>query len=110
MNGYEIYEKFRDIKGLKDGQVAEKCGFGRSTFSDWKSGRSIPKQAKLEKIADVLICDTEISLSQSVKELIDKGLSAIIETGGSPDDEKLIQYCNDHNTVLIFTGKPHISY
>lgn len=54
MNGYEIYEKFRDIKGLKDGQVAEKCGFGRSTFSDWKSGRSIPKQAKLEKIADVL--------------------------------------------------------
>lgn len=54
MSSYEIYEKFRDLKGFKDAQIAERCGFGRSTFSDWKSGRSIPKEAKLEKIANVL--------------------------------------------------------
>lgn len=95
---------------LKENQIV---GISQGCKSSLSAVQSVLYEASLrndEKIADVLICDTEISLSQSVKELIDKGLSAIIETGGSPDDEKLIQYCNDHNTVLIFTGKPHISY
>ena len=49
---YEIYCKLRDLKGLKDARVAEATGIGKSTFSDWKSGRSTPKQEKLQKIAD----------------------------------------------------------
>lgn len=51
---YEEYAKIRDSKGLKDGRVAELAGIGRSTFSDWKSGRSVPKEAKLMKIAAAL--------------------------------------------------------
>lgn len=51
---YEEYCVFRDQKGLKDSKVAEKAGIGASTFSDWKSGRSLPKQGKLRKIAEAL--------------------------------------------------------
>lgn len=54
MISYEHYSKIRDLKGLKDGKVAELAGIGRSTFSDWKSGRSNPKDEKLMKIAAAL--------------------------------------------------------
>ena len=54
---YEKYAEIRDSKGLTDGKIAEMAGFGRSTFSDWKSGRSIPKIDKMQKIAEALGMD-----------------------------------------------------
>lgn len=49
---YEIYCKLRAEKGYKDSDVARITGITKSTFSDWKSGRSVPKNDKLQKIAD----------------------------------------------------------
>lgn len=49
---YEIYCKLRDAKKCKDADVAKATGITKSTFSDWKSGRSKPKGEKLRKIAD----------------------------------------------------------
>ncbi len=49
---YEIYCKLRDKNGKKDADVAKATGITKSTFSDWKSGRSTPKNDKLQKIAD----------------------------------------------------------
>lgn len=40
---YEIYCKLRDERGLKDADVARETGITKSTFSDWKTGRSAPK-------------------------------------------------------------------
>lgn len=51
---YEIYCKLRDDQGSKDADVVKATGITKSTFSDWKSGRSKPKQDKLQKIADFL--------------------------------------------------------
>ena len=49
---YDIYCRLRDNKKLKDSDVAKATGITKSTFSDWKTGRSKPKQDKLQKIAD----------------------------------------------------------
>lgn len=49
---YEIYCKLRDEKNLKDADVVRGTGITKSTFSDWKNGRSEPKRDKLQKIAD----------------------------------------------------------
>ena len=49
---YEIYCKLRDSRGLKDSDVVKATGITKSTFSDWKSGRSNPKNDKLQKIAN----------------------------------------------------------
>lgn len=49
---YEIYCKLRDERGLKDADVVRETQITKSTFSDWKSGRSKPKNDKLQKIAD----------------------------------------------------------
>ena len=37
---YEIYCKLRNEKGVKDSDVVKATGITKSTFSDWKSGRS----------------------------------------------------------------------
>lgn len=49
---YERYCYLRDNKKVKDADVARNTGIPKSTFSDWKSGKSAPKQDKLQKIAD----------------------------------------------------------
>jgi transcriptional regulator with XRE-family HTH domain len=51
---YERYCKIRDEKGYKDADVARATGITKSTFSDWKAGRSNPKDEKLRKIANFL--------------------------------------------------------
>lgn len=51
---YERFEKLLKEKGLKAADVSAATGIGRSTFSDWKSGRSRPKHEKLVKIANAL--------------------------------------------------------
>lgn len=51
---YEIYCEIRDSRGYSDADISRLTGIGSSTFSDWKSGRSKPKTAKLEKIAKAL--------------------------------------------------------
>lgn len=65
---YEIYCMLRDLRGLKDARVAEATGIGKSTFSDWKSGRSIPKQEKLQRIADFFGVSLEYLMTGKEKE------------------------------------------
>ena len=49
---YKNYVELRDIKGITDYQVSKDTGIPKSTFSDWKSGRSKPKVEKLKILAD----------------------------------------------------------
>ena len=49
---YKKYVQLRDAKGVNDYAVSKETGIGKSTFSDWKAGRSQPKLDKIKKIAD----------------------------------------------------------
>lgn len=49
---YDRYCELRDEKGVKDATVARETGIPRSTFTDWKNGRSQPKSDKIQRIAD----------------------------------------------------------
>ena len=49
---YEIFVKLLEKYGITAYKVSKATGIAGSTFSDWKSGRSTPKQDKLQKIAD----------------------------------------------------------
>ena len=44
---YKKYVELRDTKGDTDYKVAVDTGITKSTFSDWKNGRSKPKFDKL---------------------------------------------------------------
>ena len=72
---YERYVKLRNQKGLSDYRVAKDTGIPKSTFSDWKSGRSKPKIAKLKILAgyfdvavDELISATDETGSEEGRE------------------------------------------
>lgn len=49
---YKKYEILRNKKGITDYRVAIDTGISKSTFSEWKSGRSNPKADKLKILAD----------------------------------------------------------
>lgn len=49
---YEKYAHLRDEQGLTDYAVAKATGIGRSSFNDWKTGRSKLKADKIQKLAD----------------------------------------------------------
>ena len=49
---YKRYVALRDKKGVTDYQVSKDTGIPKSTFSEWKSGRSKPKVEKLKILAD----------------------------------------------------------
>lgn len=49
---YSIFKKLLDENKVKPADVARATGIPPSTFSDWKSGKSSPKQDKLDLIAN----------------------------------------------------------
>lgn len=49
---YEKYKALRDQKGVTDYRVSVETGITKSTFTDWKTGRSTPKIEKLKILAD----------------------------------------------------------
>lgn len=51
------YERFYDLlseKKMTPYKISRLTGIATSTLSDWKNGISMPKQDKMQKIADVL--------------------------------------------------------
>lgn len=65
---YEIYCQLRDSRGLKDSDIVRATGITKSTFSDWKSGRSNPKNDKLQKIASFFGVSVEYLMTGEEKE------------------------------------------
>ncbi|HCL03811.1 MAG TPA: hypothetical protein DHW61_15630 [Lachnoclostridium phytofermentans] len=51
---YEIFEKLIKMHNVTAYKVSKDTNIPYSAFSDWKAGRSTPKQDKLKKIADYL--------------------------------------------------------
>lgn len=49
---YDIFERLLKERGCKAADVAKATGIHPSTFSDWKKGKSVPKQDKMLKIAE----------------------------------------------------------
>ena len=49
---YEIYQRLLDERNLKNADISRATGISNMTLSDWKNGKTTPKQDKLQKIAD----------------------------------------------------------
>lgn len=79
MRSYEIYSEIRNRKGMRDSSVAATSGIAHSTFSDWKSGKSEPKTAKLIKIADALGVSLEELLGTQKEYFLDAETAAIAQ-------------------------------
>jgi len=56
---YEKYVVLRNKKGVTDYRVSLDTGITKSTFTDWKTGRSKPKVEKLKILADYFGCTVD---------------------------------------------------
>lgn len=59
-------------------------------------------------LGDILVSDAPIPFCKEVKELIEKGVTAIIQTGGTYSDDEFIKFCDERGVVMIFTNQTHI--
>lgn len=57
----------------------------------------------------ILVCNSVLPFTDSVKTIIERNVAAIIQTGGSENDEAFIDFCDEHNIAMVFTGITHIS-
>ena len=83
--GYMNYDIFEDL--LKTNKttvyrVSKDTGISASTFSDWKSGRSVPKLDKMKIIADYFGVSLETMLSGGANEFVVKGTIAAVKEKG----------------------------
>lgn len=60
--------------------------------------------------AEILVSDTSIPFDNEISNVINIGVKAIIQTGGSSSDQQLIDYCNEHNISMVFTGMSHMAF
>lgn len=65
---YEVFEQLLQNFGVTAYKVSKETGIPQSTLSDWKRGRSIPKQDKLQKIADYFNVSLEYLMTGEEKE------------------------------------------
>ena len=110
---YTKYVEIRNLNGLRDIDVSKATGIPKSTFSDWKSGRSKPKIKKLKKIADFLgvrlddlTNESEVVLMNEVKIFESKEFGKVrtIEIDGTPwfvakDIAEILGYGNPRDAV-----------
>ena len=65
---YEIYKKLLNEKGLKNSDISRETGISNMTLSDWKNGKTVPKQDKLMKIADYFEVTVDYLMTGKEKE------------------------------------------
>lgn len=78
---YEIFVKLLEKHGVTAYKVSKATGIAGSTFTDWKNGRSTPKQDKLQKIADFFNVSIEYLMTG-------KEVSESRETPLTPRDQR----------------------
>ena len=61
---YEKYVNLRDQHNLTDYRVSKDTGITKSTFTDWKNGRSKPKFDKVKILADYFGVSIEYFLNE----------------------------------------------
>jgi len=84
---YEKYAELRDSLHLSDYAVSKKTGVGRSTLSDWKTGKHVPNRDNLKKICDFLNVPMEYLMDEEIKKnpTFDKIQKAIIPVASLED-------------------------
>ena len=83
---YEVFVELLQSRGVTAYQVCKATGIAGATISDWKKGKSTPKQDKLKKIADYF----EVSL-----DYLTTGRDSVTKAPVTDDDVKLALFGGD---------------
>ena len=92
---YAVLEQLLKSHGLTVYRLAKETGISPTTFSEWKSGRSIPKADKMKRIADYFGVSLSYMLGDEEESASERRVPIIGEIrAGSPiiTDQTLLGY------------------
>jgi phosphoribosylaminoimidazolecarboxamide formyltransferase/IMP cyclohydrolase len=69
-----------------------------------------PKGFGFDLSGAVMASDAFFPFADSVEIAGKAGITAVIQPGGSVRDQESIDYCNDHNIAMVFTGTRHFKH
>ena len=103
--------KQNSICGIAQGCTSEKRAidgvlFESMKFQEYAKGvysdkLGISHDIDTSNLGEVLVCDGAIPFCESTKKLIDSGVKAVLQTGGTSTDDAFIDYCNEHGVVMV---------
>lgn len=103
---YEIFLKLLNEKGVTAYKVGKATGIASSTFTDWKSGRSVPKQEKLQKIADYFGVSLDYLMTGKESALkmgslyTDENSDFLIEVTNKAKDKEFVERMKKYMSLL----------
>lgn len=104
---YEIFEQLLQKYGVTPYKISKETGITQSTLSDWKRGKSTPKQDKLQKIADYFGVPLSYLLTGKMEEEIKEStLTPKDERDIAKNLEKMMNDLKDNKDgPLYFNGE-----
>ncbi len=102
------YVKSNAICIVKDG--ATLAVGGGQTSRIWAIENAINNNADKDFSGSTLASDAFFPFNDSVKAAYKAGISAVVQPGGSVRDQDSIDYCNEVNIPMCFTGLRHFRH
>lgn len=85
-------------------------GVGAGDQSRVGAGRRAVLQAGDRARGAVAASDAFFPFRDGIDALVEAGVTAIVEPGGSRNDQEIIDAANEHNIALAFSGKRHFKH
>ena len=76
---YEIFEQLLQKRGMSSYEVSKLSGVSQATLSDWKNGKSTPRNKTLKKLADILGVSVAYLLGEEKEKTPDTKTSEVEE-------------------------------
>lgn len=92
MTSYEKFTAMLESTGERVFTVSKATGIPPSTFSDWKSGKSLPKTEKLAKIAKHFGVSVAYFLDDDVLSAVDFALWGEVRTLTEEEKQDVFDY------------------
>lgn len=99
--------KSNAIVYVKDGQL---MGAGAGQMSRLDSAYIAAHKAQGRSEGGAVGSDAFFPFRDGVDEAAKAGVKAVIQPGGSRNDEEVINACNEHGMTMVFTGRRHFKH
>ncbi|MGW8315558.1 MAG: bifunctional phosphoribosylaminoimidazolecarboxamide formyltransferase/IMP cyclohydrolase, partial [Bacteroidales bacterium] len=104
------HTKSNTIVLAKNGQLVA-SGVGQTSRVDaLKQSIEKARHFKLDLEGAVMASDAFFPFADSVEIACDAGIKAVVQPGGSVRDQDSIDYCNEHDMAMVFTGIRHFKH
>lgn len=109
---YEIFDNLLKEQGVTAYRISKETGIATATLSDWKNGRSTPKQDKLQKIADYFAVSLDYLVGKTdVRHTATEQKKEITLTSKDERDiqkklDSILEDLENSKDTLMYDGEP----